>query len=85
MVSAETDKEKRPGSIGLPLYNLDVKIQNPDEDGVGEILVKGPSVMLGYYENEEANKKAFTDGWFCTGDYGYLDKDGFLYICGRKK
>lgn len=84
VVSCETDKEKRPGSIGLPLYNLDVKIQNPDEDGVGEILVKGPSVMLGYYENEEANKKAFQDGWFCTGDYGYLDKKGFLYICGRK-
>lgn len=84
VVSCETDKEKRPGSIGLPLYNLEVKIDNPDEDGIGEILVKGPSVMLGYYQNEEANKKAFKDGWFCTGDYGYLDKKGFLYISGRK-
>ncbi len=84
VVSAETDKEKRPGSIGLPLFNVDVKIENPDEKGVGEILVKGPSVMLGYYENEEATKKAMHDGWFSTGDYGYLDKDGFLYICGRK-
>ncbi len=84
VVSAETDKEKRPGSIGLPLCNVQVKIENPDEKGVGEIVVKGPSVMLGYYENEEATKKAIRDGWFYTGDYGYLDKDGFLYICGRK-
>ncbi len=84
VVSAETDKEKRPGSIGLPLCNVEVKIENSDEDGVGEITVKGPSVMLGYYENEEATKKCMRDGWFYTGDYGYLDKDGFLYISGRK-
>ena len=84
VVTAETDKEKRPGSIGLPLPNLEVKIENPDEKGVGEITVKGPSVMLGYYENEEATKKCMKDGWFSTGDYGYLDKDNFLYICGRK-
>ena len=84
VVTAETDKEKRPGSIGLPLPNLEVKIENPDEKGVGEITVKGPSVMLGYYENEEATKKCMKDGWFYTGDYGYLDKDNFLYICGRK-
>ncbi len=84
VVTAETDKEKRPGSIGLPLPNLEVKIENPDEKGVGEIIVKGPSVMLGYYENEEATNKCMKDGWFYTGDYGYLDKDNFLYICGRK-
>ncbi len=84
VVSAETDKEKRPGSIGLPLPNFEVKIVNPDENGVGEITVKGSSVMLGYYENEEETNKCLKDGWFSTGDYGYLDKDGFLYICGRK-
>ena len=84
VVSCETDKEKRPGSIGLPLSNLEVKIKEPDKDGIGEILVKGPSVMLGYYENEEATKKAMQDGWFATGDFGYIDKKGFLYICGRK-
>ncbi len=84
VVTAETDKEKRPGSIGLPLPNLEVKIENPDEKGVGEITVKGPSVMLGYYENEEATKKCMKNGWLSTGDYGYLDKDNFLYICGRK-
>ena len=84
VVTAETDKEKRPGSIGLPLPNLEVKIENPDEKGVGEITVKGPSVMLGYYENDEATKKCMKNGWLSTGDYGYLDKDNFLYICGRK-
>ncbi len=84
VVSAETDKEKRPGSIGLPLYNLEVKIQKPDNEGIGEIAVKGPSVMLGYYQNEEATKKAIQEGWFATGDYGYIDKKGFLYISGRK-
>lgn len=84
VVSCETDKQKRPGSIGFPLYNVDVKIENPDETGVGEIVVKGPSVMLGYYENEEATNKAIKDGWFSTGDYGYIDKKGFLFISGRK-
>ena len=85
VISAETDKEKRPGSVGLVFDNLEVKIENPDKDGVGEILVKGPSVMIGYYKNEEETKKALKDGWFKTGDFGYLDEDEFLYVTGRKK
>ena len=85
VISAETDKKKRPGSIGLVLENLECKIDNPDKDGIGEITVKGPSVMLGYYNNEKATKEVLKDGWFSTGDYGYLDEDGFLYITGRKK
>ena len=85
VISAETDKEKRPGSVGLVLDDLDVKISNKDKDGIGEILIKGPSVMLGYYKNEKATKEAFEDGWFKTGDYGYLDEDEFLYLTGRKK
>ena len=86
VISAETDKEKRPGSVGLVFDEIEVKIDNPNEEGIGEILVKGPNVMSGYYENEEATKEAFTDdGWFKTGDYGYLDKDEFLFITGRKK
>lgn len=84
VVSCESEKRKKPGSIGFPLANLEVKIVNPDEEGIGEITVKGPSVMLGYYENEEATNKAMKDGWFSTGDYGYLDKKGYLYISGRK-
>ena len=84
VITAETDERKRPGSIGLPLNNVEVKIDNPDKDGVGEIMAKGPNIMLGYYENEEATKKALEDGWLHTGDYGYIDKDGFVYITGRK-
>lgn len=85
IVSIETDKYKRVGSVGKPLNNLEVKIEGVDENGIGEILVKGPNVMLGYYKNEEATKEALAGGWYHTGDLGYLDKDGFLYITGRKK
>ena len=84
VITAETDDRKRPGSIGLPLNNIEVKIDNPDKDGVGEIMAKGPNIMLGYYENEEATKKALENGWLHTGDYGYIDEDGFVYITGRK-
>ena len=65
--------------------NLEAKIENPDNEGIGEITVKGPSVMLGYYENEEETKKVLKNGWFSTGDFGYIDDDGFLYVTGRKK
>lgn len=85
VISAESDKEKRPGSVGLALPSLNVKIDEPDDNGEGEILVKGPSVMMGYYNNDEENKKAFKDGWFKTGDYGYITDDKFIYITGRKK
>ncbi|MFQ8660519.1 MAG: AMP-dependent synthetase/ligase [Clostridia bacterium] len=85
VISAETDKEKRPGSVGVVLPTLEAKIINPDENGEGELAVKGPSVMMGYYKNDEENKKALKDGWFYTGDYAYIDKDGFLFITGRKK
>ncbi len=84
VVSCESDKMKKPGSIGFPLSNLELKIEEKDEEGIGEIVVKGPSVMLGYYENEEATRKCMKEGWFSTGDYGYLDKKGYLYISGRK-
>lgn len=84
VVSCESDKKKKAGSIGFPLYNLQVKIENKDKDGIGEITVKGPSVMLGYYQDKQATKKSMHDGWLFTGDYGYLDKKGYLYISGRK-
>ncbi len=85
VISAETDNKKRPGSVGLVLDNLEVKIENPNEEGIGEIVVKGPSIMLGYYQNKEETNKALKNGWFYTGDYGYLDEDKFLYVTGRKK
>lgn len=72
-------------AAGLVLPSVDVKINNPDENGSGEIWAKGPSVMLGYYKNEKATNDAFDDGWFKTGDIGYFDEDGFLHINGRKK
>ncbi len=84
VLTAESSERKRAGSIGIPLKNIQIKIDNPDEEGIGEILGKGPNIMLGYYENEEATKKAIEDGWLHTGDYGYIDKDGFVYITGRK-
>lgn len=72
-------------AAGLVLPSVDVKINNPDENGSGEIWAKGPSVMLGYYKNEKATSEAFEDGWFKTGDIGFFDEDGFLHINGRKK
>ena len=88
VVSGETSyslKHGSTGSTGRPLCNVEVKIDNPNEDGIGEIAVKGPNVMLGYYENEEVTKNVLKDGWFYTGDLGYCDKHNFLYIAGREK
>ena len=82
---AETAKAIRYGSIGLPLPEVEIKIDNPNEEGIGEIIAKGPNVMLGYYEDEENTNKVLKDGWFYTGDLGYVDKDGFIFITGRKK
>ena len=84
VLTAESSERKRAGSIGIPLKNVEIKIDNPDKDGVGEILGKGPNIMLGYYENEEATKKALENGWLHTGDYGYIDEDGFVFITGRQ-
>jgi len=75
----------RPGSIGKTMYNVEMKIASPDENGIGEIIAKGPNVMKGYYENEEATNNVLKDGWFHTGDLGYMDKDGYFYISGRDK
>lgn len=86
VIAAETPKCRRLGSIGKKFPNVEVKIDDPDEDGIGELMAKGPSIMLGYYENEEATKSALEpDGWFHTGDLARIDKDGFIYIAGRKK
>lgn len=73
------------GSAGKPLECNEVKINNPDEDGVGEVCVRGSNVMIGYYNDPEATAEAFDDGWYKTGDFGYFDDDGFLFFKGRKK
>lgn len=85
IVALNRDVYYKDEAAGLPLPNVRVEIDSPDEDGIGEIKCKGENVMLGYYENPEATKEAIRDGWFYTGDSGFLDEDGFLHITGRKK
>ncbi len=86
VIAAETPKERRLGSIGKKFPSVEVKIDNPDENGIGELMAKGNSIMIGYYENEEANKSVFEpDGWFHTGDLARIDEDGYIFISGRKK
>jgi len=85
IVSGEREKGIKFGSCGLPFTSIVVKIDSPNEEGVGEIAVKGANVMLGYYENQKATDEVLKDGWFYTGDLGYIDKDGYIFITGRKK
>ena len=86
LISANRNKYRKPDSVGTPILACRVKIDNPDANGEGEICVKGPNVMLGYYNNPEATAEVFDkDGFFHTGDYGRLDDEGWIYITGRKK
>lgn len=86
VIAAEDDKYQRLGSIGKAFPSLDVKIVNPNEEGIGELVAKGPSIMIGYYHNEEATREALDeDGWLHTGDLAKIDKDGYIFISGRKK
>ncbi len=85
IVALNRDVDYKDDAAGLPLPGLQVKIDAPNSEGVGEIIVSGPSMMLGYYENEEATAQVMKDGWFHTGDLGYIDADQFVHITGRKK
>ncbi len=85
LVIGERDNFSKNASIGLPLPGVEVRIDNPDENGIGEIVTKGENVMLGYYKNEEATNKCLRDGWFHTGDLGMIDESGAYYITGRLK
>lgn len=79
-------EDNKIGSVGTPLNGVEVRIDQPNEEGVGEVLIRGPIVMSGYYQNPEANREAFTsDGWFRSGDLGRFDNQGHLYIVGRQK
>ena len=86
VIAAEDDKYRRIGSIGKAFPSLDVKLVDVNEEGIGELIVKGPTTMLGYYKNEEATKETIDeDGWLHTGDLARIDKDGYIFISGRKK
>jgi len=85
IIAVNQDRYSKAASVGKPMPGTQVKIINPDEDGIGEVVCKSDSVMLGYYDNPEATAEVLKDGWLYTGDLGYLDEDGFLYLTGRKK
>ena len=85
VVAAEHRTCSKPGSIGQLFPSFEGRIDEPNEQGIGELVVKGPSVMLGYYGNKEATDEVIEDGWFHTGDLAYFDKDDYIFITGRKK
>ncbi len=86
VVAVGSKKYYKTGSIGLPVPSVEVKLADVNKEGIGELLVKGPSVMLEYFENREETRKALTqDGWFYTGDLAKIDNEGYIFICGRKK
>lgn len=85
VVAVGTNKNYKLGSIGKTVPSAEAKLVDVNDDGIGELVVRGSSVMLGYYENEKVNKKSLQDGWFYTGDLAKIDEEGYIFICGRKK
>lgn len=85
IVAVNPDNKPKPAAAGVVMPGVEVAIDNPDEDGIGEIITYSDSVMLGYYQNEEATNAVLVDGWYHTGDLGYLDDENYVYITGRKK
>ena len=85
VIAVETNENFRVGSIGKALPHVQAKLEDVDAEGMGELVVKGPNIMIEYYGNEEATKESLKDGWFYTGDLAKIDEDGYIYICGRKK
>lgn len=85
VVAVGTNKEYRTGSIGKCVPSDEVKLLDVNSEGIGELVVKGPNIALGYYNDDTATKESFEDGWFKTGDLAKIDEDGYIFICGRKK
>lgn len=85
VLSAESHEFMRAGSVGKPMPRVKVLISNADEDGIGEIVVSGPNIMLGYLDQPEETKEVLQSGMFYTGDLGYVDQDGYVWIRGRSK
>ena len=85
VIGIGTKKYHKVGSIGKTIPSVEAKVIDFNQEGIGELIVRGPNIMLGYYQNEDATKKAIRDGWFYTGDLARIDEDGYIFICGRKK
>ncbi len=85
VIAVGTNEEYRLGSVGKVVPSAQVKIVDVNSEGIGELVVKGPNIALGYYNDEKATSESFKDGWFYTGDLARIDKDGYIFICGRKK
>lgn len=85
VLTTNTTEQYRPGSVGRALPSVQLRIADPDENGVGELVAKGSNVMLGYYGDADSTSEVLENGWFHTGDLAQIDEDGFVYICGRKK
>ena len=85
VIGIGTKQNYKLGSIGKCVPSVEAKIEDENEEGIGELVVKGPNIMLGYYQNEEATKEVLKDGWFYTGDLARIDEEGYIFICGRKK
>lgn len=85
VVAISTNNKYRLGSVGKVVPSMEAKIVNKNEDGIGELVVKGKNVMLGYFGNKMLTNEAIVDNWFHTGDLAKIDEDGFIFICGRKK
>jgi long-chain acyl-CoA synthetase len=85
VLSAENMKNMKPGSIGKAMLGVELMVDDPNEEGIGELIARAPNVMHGYYENEEETASTIVDGWLHTGDLASVDEDGFVFIRGRKK
>ncbi|MBR0380260.1 MAG: acyl--CoA ligase [Mogibacterium sp.] len=84
-IASESYFYRRPGSVGHAMPGVEVMINDPDEDGIGELFAQGPNIMKGYLDDDKANAEVFVNGWFNTGDLAKIDKDGYIFLTGRKK